>query len=107
MPNIGTTNLPNVDTNVVITPTIANITTSATANTETSFTFPANTKRFTVKNRSGGLIRFSYILGASGTTFFSIEPGTTYDETEIGAASLTIYLQSPSVSQILEIISWS
>jgi len=66
-----------------------------------------NTKRFTIKNRTNGLIKLSYAVAQSGISYFSMEPGTTYDETEIGAANLTLYFQSPAANQILEILSWT
>jgi hypothetical protein len=95
-----------VNTNVVTTAHIANFT-MALAATEYPFTFPAKIRRFTIKNRGGSLIQFSYVAGQSGSVYFSIEPGTTYDEMDLKVDSLTIYLQSPSPGQVLEIISWS
>lgn len=95
-----------VNTNVVTTPHIDNFTLTNAA-TEYSYTFPANSRRFTIKNRSGGLVKFAYSAGESLTKYFSIEAGTTYDEFDLKVPLLTIYLQSPSAGQVLEIISWS
>jgi len=95
-------------TNVVTTATISNFTTSATPNTETSFSFPAKTKRFSLKNRGNGLLKISYTSGQSGSTYWTIEPACTYEETEINVnTQVTIYLQSPIANQTLEVISWS
>ena len=95
-------------TNVVTTPTIANFTTSATPNTETSYAFPAKTKRFSLKNRGNGMLKIAYASGQSGTTYWSLPPATSYEETEINVnTQVTIYLQSPIASQVLEVISWS
>jgi hypothetical protein len=96
----------NADTNVVTNPSIANFLLPL-ANTEYPYTFPAGTKRFTVKNRTASLIKLSYTAGQSGVTWFSIEPGVSYTENEIRAsATITMYVQSPSAAQLLEIISW-
>lgn len=94
------------DTNVVSSPTIENISVIA-ANTEQSHSLPANTKRFTLKNRGNGLLKLSYQSGQSGTTWYSVEPGTTYGESEIRKDTLTFYFQSSNAADVLEIISWA
>lgn len=105
MPTIGGSSGAQ-DTNVVSTPIIENIAIAA-ANIEQSHSLPNNSKRFTIKNRGTGLIKLAYIAATSGSTYFSIEPGTTYDESEIRKETLTFYFQSPTPGDILEIISWS
>ena len=107
MPNIsGSSGAQN--TNVVTTPTIVNFTTSPTPNTETSYSFPAKTKRFSLKNRGNGMLKIAYASGQSGITYWSLPPATSYEETEINVnTQLTIYLQSTIASQVLEVISWS
>lgn len=105
MPTVANNSGPS-NTNVVTTPAIANFTTGA-ANTEVSYSFPAATKRFTIKNRGNGLLKISYASGQSGTTYWTVEPACSYSETEISVnTSLTIYLQSPVAAQTLEVISW-
>lgn len=104
MPNVGTTIVPS---SAVNTPVVDNVSTSGTADTETTFSFPASTKRFLIRNRGGSLVKLSYAVGTSGTDYFSIYPSTDYWEEGIGASALSIYIQSPSPSQVLEILSWS
>lgn len=94
------------DTNVVSNPTIENVSIIA-ADTEQSHTLPANTKRFVLKNRGSGLLKLAYSAGTSGTTWYTIEPGTSYGESEIRKPALTFYFQSSKNTDVLEIISWS
>lgn len=94
------------DTNVVSTPTIENVEIVA-ADTEQSHTLPANTKRFTLKNRGTGLLKLAYAAGTSDTNYYTVEPGTTYDESEIRKDALTFYFQSSKSTDVLEIISWA
>lgn len=88
-------------------PTVANVT-LALAATEYSYAFPAGTKRFFAKNRENGSIQISYSVGTSGTNYATIDVGGYYTEENISpSVSLTLYFQSPSAAQLLEIISWA
>jgi hypothetical protein len=82
------------------------IQTSGTANTETSYTLRPNTRRFTITNRGNKIINLSYAAATSGTQYKKLYPGAPYPEIQIGTASLTFYMQSPGISQDLEIVSW-
>ncbi len=91
----------------VSTPTIVN-TTLTTANTEYSHIFGADTKKFTIKNRGAGQVKIAYILGDSGTTYITIWPGGVYEAPCLDlSATLTVYMQSPKASQLIEIASWA
>lgn len=94
------------NTDVVTIPFIDNLSVPV-ANVEVSYSLPINTRRFILKNRTGGLLKLSYSAGQSGVKWFSIEPGVSYAETNISKPTITIYLQSPSSNQVLEILSWS
>ena len=88
------------------TPSIANLPVPL-ANTEVFYVFPAGTKRFALQNRSDGIIKLAYIIGDSGSVYYTVWPGDEFIENDIHyAASVTIYLQSPKASQIVEIRSW-
>jgi hypothetical protein len=104
----GGTPIPGAtDTNVVTTPNI-DILAMPVKDTEYSYTFPLGTKRFTLKNRGNGLIKLGFAVGETSTLeYFTIEPATTYGEEELAVSPLTLYFQSPSNSQTLEILSWS
>ena len=75
------------------------------ANFEYTHTFPALTKRFSLKARYDalGVIKISYVTGGN---YQSIPPGAVKEVDRIGAASLTIYLQSPKAGTIVELESW-
>lgn len=88
-------------------PTIANVA-MATAATEYDYALPAGTKRFLIKNRMNGVVQLSYSLGTSGTTYETIPRGVFYMEENINpGVAVTLYLQSPSASQIIEVTSWA
>ena len=107
MPAISSSLQANVNATIqgVTTPLNATLTLT-TANTEYSHAFAANTKRFLIHNRSAGLIKLAYTSTESGSNFLSIYPGTMYTEGQISAGSLTIYMQSPTASKVVEIVSW-
>jgi hypothetical protein len=94
------------NTDVVSNPAIFNFA-MPLANTEYGFTFPVNTRRYTLVNRTNGMIKYSFIPGDSGIIYRTIPPGTASIQTNLSKPSITIYLQSPSSNQILEIESWS
>jgi hypothetical protein len=77
------------------------------ASTEVTHALPTGTKRFLIKLRGLAILKLSYAVGTSGTVFSTIHPGTFYSESRIGAASTTLYFQSPAASQTAEITSWS
>lgn len=86
-------------------PTIANVS-LPTANTEVSYAFPANTKEFYLQNRENGLIKFSYTATESGTLYKTLWPGGVLTRERLSKDNLTIYLQSPLASQVVEVVSW-
>lgn len=77
------------------------------ADTEVSHTLPTGTKRFLLMLRDRATLKLSYTTGTSGTTFMTIRPRVWYAEERIGAGTTTLYMQSPSASQTVEIVSWS
>jgi hypothetical protein len=88
----------------ITTPVIA-VETIATANTEQAHTFPANTKLFLIRSRTGsGRILLAH---ASGGPCLTISPGAVYTSPGFNRASTTIYLQSPTAGLEVELESWS
>lgn len=87
-------------------PTIAN-TAMTSADTEYSYDIPAGTKRIKFKLRAlNALLKYCFTSGASGTTYITVPYG---DNEEINDASLggkTLYMQSPTASQTVEIRTW-
>jgi hypothetical protein len=77
------------------------------ANTEYSHPFSASTKGFEIKTRNFSTLQVSFVMGGSGTTYFTIPNGSSYDRFNLDLAAETIYFQSPSASETVEIIEWS
>lgn len=77
-----------------------------TANVEVVHALPSGTKQYKIRNRDNGLIKLAFSVGTSGTTFFTIYAGETFGSEFIkGSATITLYVQSPTASQTLEV--WS
>lgn len=98
----------NVDIENPGAPTIINIEVDD-ADTEQSYSFPVDTKRFRMKVRGGDAkIRISYEAGQSGTQFFTNEMGNIYESGDIDPNyPLIIYFQLSKGSKIVEIESWA
>lgn len=90
----------------VTTPTIYNVSITL-ANTEYSQALSATTKRFTIKIRDIASLKLAYVSGQSGTTFISVPGGASYEEINLaGTGAITLYFQSPTASQVAEIVQW-
>ena len=86
-------------------PVIANIP-LILANTEYSYTFPTNTKKFRLNVRGNAKLQFAFISGNTNTQYISVFPGNSHEETGLNIAS-TIYFQSNKANEVIEILSWS
>ena len=96
----------NVNTNVVSTCIIKRFDTGV-ADTETSYSFPAGTKRFTITNDGAATVQFTFTSGESNTEYIKLPTATSHFESNLGVnASLTVYLRCPVANQTLEIVSW-
>jgi hypothetical protein len=94
-----------IDTNVLVSPQIVNVSLSL-ANTEYFYTFPANTRRFEIRARSG-LLKISYEPGNTlSSGYFTIGRGCTYLIENIRYSG-NIYLNSSKDDDIIEIMSWT
>lgn len=98
----------NVDIENPGAPTIINITVPD-ADTEQSYTFPANTKRFKMKVRGGrSKIQIAYESGESGTNYFTNEMGNIYQSGDIDPLyPFVVYFQCNKDAQVIEIESWA
>lgn len=76
------------------------------ANTEYSYTFPAGTKKFSIKLRAlNALLKVAFVSGESGSTYFTVPYGDILVmEAKVGGS--TVYFQSPTASQVAEIQTW-
>jgi hypothetical protein len=88
-------------------PTVYNVTMTA-ANTEYSKLLPTGTKKIYIKLRSlNALLKVSFILGESGTTYVTIPFGATFSLDDVDLNNVTIYFQSPTAAQSAEIICFT
>lgn len=87
------------------TPNIANVTANI-KNTEYSYTFPVNTKKYKISARGNSKIKLAFNSGESATNFVTIHPGNSYEESGLNV-SITVYFQTSKDSEVIEILSWS
>lgn len=87
------------------TPTIVNIQT-VLANTEYSYTFPNNTKRYRINTRNNAILQFAFISGQTNTQYIKINPGSYYEESGLDILTVTVYFRSNKAGEIVEILSW-
>ena len=81
-------------------------TTDATPNTETSFSIPANTKRFCIKNRGDVTIKVSPTSGFT-INYFTLFGGNVWESGPLDGSGVTIYIECEQSSQVLEILKWA
>ena len=74
------------------------------ANTEYSYTLPANTKAIMVKSQSGHDFKYAPNVGESGTKFLTLP---LYEKSGIEPVTTRIiYFQSKRAGEVMEISSW-
>ena len=96
----------NAKVDALTTPSIVNQP-AILATTEYSYTFPANTKRFSLRTRGNAKIQLAFVPGQSGINFSTVFPGNKYEETNLNLTALTIYFQSSKAGEIVEIVTWT
>lgn len=75
------------------------------ANTEYSVTLPTGVRQYLIKLRdSSAELKLRYV---SASDFITIPRGCNYSESDLGVTTLTIYLESNSAAQVVELITWS
>jgi len=91
---------------VAKTPTIYNVAMTA-ANTEYSQALPTGTKKVDIKLRgTTALLKIAFAVGKSGTTYITIPFGSSLHLEGMDLTGVTVYAQSPTASQTLEILCW-
>ena len=88
------------------TPTIYNVNLT-TVNTEYSQALPSGTKKVDIKLRGlGALLKIAFTSGASGSTYITVPYGASLHLEGVNLTGITVYAQSSTASQVLEIVSW-
>lgn len=87
-----------------LTPKIYNVSVLLAA-TEYSQALTNNTKKFTIQCIGGAKTQLAFVLGDSGLTYVTIQPGTAYCEDGIDFSG-TLYFRCNKAAQIIEIVEW-
>ena len=75
------------------------------ANTEYTYVFPLGTKTFGFRNRNSGVLKLKHMTGGP---YFTFDPYVTNWVNDIkSSATVTVYFESPSASQNVELIYWA
>lgn len=78
------------------------------AATELGFAFPAFTRHVLIQNRDRGLLKLGFIATATaGTDYWTIWPGNFLQYSLVVESPLTVYLQSPTAAQTVELKHWT
>ena len=84
-----------------------NNTAMTTKDTEYSYTIPANVKRIRFKLRAiNALLKFCFTENGSGITYITLPYGETHEINDARLGGKTLYVQSPTASQVLEVETW-
>ena len=84
-------------------PTIANVSAPGAGN-EYNYTYPADTKKIYIKARKGTL-KIAYIAGQTSTNYILIPKGCSYSLDGV-KTGVTVYLQSDTSSDVIEVHTW-
>lgn len=96
----------NANVSLATTPLVINLI-AILANTEYSYTFPTNTKKFSLRTRGNAKIQLAFVSSQSGTNFITIYPGNSYEEKELKLVSVTAHFQLNKAGETVEILSWT
>ena len=102
-------NLDDIKSNTApgTTPTIYNVALT-TANTEYSQLLPTGTRKIDAKLRAtNALLKIAFVSTESGSNYITIPYGSSLHLENVDLSSVTIYAQSPTASQTLEILAWT
>ena len=76
------------------------------AGTEYSQALPANTKGFIIRSRNKSTLQLAYTSGTTGTTYLTIAPSATYEDSNFYTAQ-TVYFQASKNAETIEIIAYT
>ena len=78
----------------------------ASADTEQSVVLPANICGYFIKTRGKSTLKLTHVSGESGTLYFEVPASASYTD-ENSYLNLTLYFQSPSAGEVVEIVTWT
>ncbi len=79
--------------------------TIAAADVEQSLVLPAQICGYLIKTRGNGSLKLTHVSGQSGTNFLEIPSKSSYTD-DHNFANLTLYFQSPTVGEVVEVVVW-
>lgn len=79
-----------------------------TANVESSYALPANTRQYVGKLRSGtSIMHLSFVSGTSNTIYWTVGKGNYFADSGTLVTGLSLYFQTPDAGQTLELLVWT
>jgi len=78
----------------------------ATANIEVSQVLSSSTKSFIIRVRGDAELKLSFVIGESGTKYFTLPKGTSLAQDAIDFSG-TLYFQTNKAAQVVEILEWT
>lgn len=89
------------------TPQIYNVT-AVTAGTEYSQALNPNVRGFLIKTKEGpGTLQVAFVATESATNYVTVGSRSSYEESGLNVASLTLYFQSDVDNTDVQIIEWT
>lgn len=89
------------------TPAIYNVTMTS-KDTEYSQALPAGTRKVDIKLRAtNALLKVAFTESASGSTYITVPYGSSLHLENVDLTSITVYVQSPTDVQTLEVLAWT
>lgn len=76
------------------------------ADTEIAFTIPDNLLAFELQAQVPANLKISFVMGQSGTNYFTVPPGGHWAKDNLSFTGKTLYIQSSKGSQVIEFLSW-
>jgi len=101
MPIVGSSTL---SASQVVTSTFFNVTLGP-VNTEQSQVLPASIAGYLIRTRGNAELKLSHTVAESGTKHVTIPKNATFTDKH-QYTNLTLFFQSPSTSDVVEIIAW-
>ena len=88
-------------------PTIYNVISPATPNTEFSQALSLNTKQFIIRTRGNGTLKIAFNNGESGTNYVTLQKHAVLSQGDLDLTGITLYMQCDKISETIEILEWT
>ena len=75
------------------------------ADIEQSLTLPTRICGYMIRTRGGGILRLTHVSGESGIIYLEIPRRSVHMDEHV-FENLTLYFQSPTAGEVVEIVTW-